>query len=395
MTNKLPVVDFSDTAIAFHHLSEKQLKKTAWLFGMMNKSWLVSMGSKVGLKAVQWNLPFVESLIKKTIFEQFCGGETLLECETTIRHLEENNTYTILDYGAEGKETEQDFNRTMNETIRAIEFSAQQSGINVVSTKITGMARFELLEKIDAGETLNATETAEWENIKKRVDSICHIARDKGISIFIDAEESWIQDAIDSLVDEMMARYNREKVIVYNTFQLYRHDRLQFLKDSFQKAEKNGYRLGAKLVRGAYMDKERARAAEKGYPSPINQDKNATDKLFNEAITFCVDHYENMGSCCATHNAESSLLQAELIVQRNLPRKHPHLMFSQLKGMSDNITFNLAHAGFNVAKYVPYGAVREVIPYLIRRTQENTSITGDMSREYQQVMKEVNRRRMT
>lgn len=394
MTKKLPVVDFSDTEIAFRHLSAKELRKTAWLFGLMNKSWLVSAGSKIGLKVVEWNLPFVESMIKSTIFEQFCGGETLLECEKTIKHLEENNTYTILDYGAEGKETEQDFNKTMNETIRAIEFSAQQSGINVISTKITGMARFELLEKVDAGDTLLPEEEVEWDNIKKRVDTICHIAKDKGICVFIDAEESWIQDAIDKLVDEMMARYNKEKVIVYNTFQLYRHDRLQFLKDSFLKSVEDGYLLGAKMVRGAYMEKERARAQEKGYPSPINPDKAATDAMFNQAIEFCVDHYEKMASCCATHNAESSLYQADLIVQRNITRKHPHLMFSQLKGMSDNITFNLANAGFNVAKYVPYGSVKEVIPYLIRRTQENTSITGDMSREYKQVMKEMNRRKL-
>ncbi|MCB0620976.1 MAG: proline dehydrogenase family protein [Saprospiraceae bacterium] len=390
--NGKPVVDFSNTENAFVDKTDEELKKALWLFKMMNKRWLVEIGSKVGLAAIRMRLPFVDSIVKKTIFEQFCGGTTLLESQNTIERLYRHHVLTILDYGAEGKETEEDYNLTMNETIRALEFAATHESVPMVSSKITGLAPNALLEKIQQSEPLSDEDEYEFENLKKRIDSICHTASKRGMSISFDAEESWIQDTIDFLVNMMMERYNTERAVVYNTYQLYRHDRLKYLIDSYNEARNKGYVLGAKLVRGAYMDKERDRAARMGYPSPIQTNKAATDDAYNTAIRFCVDHYEHIASVNATHNAESCLLEARLIEERKLPKDHPHLNFSQLYGMSDQITFNLAEAGYNVAKYVPYGAVKEVVPYLIRRAQENSSVTGDMSRELDLISREVKRR---
>jgi proline dehydrogenase len=261
-----------------------------------------------------------------------------------------------------------------------------------VSTKLTGLARFGLLERIQSAEMLTREELGEYRNALKRLDAICYQAAQKGVSLYIDAEDSWIQDTIDHLVWLMMKRYNKERVVVYNTFQMYRTDRLQFLMSSFDRAQKEGFLLGAKLVRGAYMDKERERAAEKNYPSPINPDKQATDDMYNTALRFCVDNYQKVALCNASHNAESALLQAELMERKNIPRDHPHMMFSQLLGMSDNLTFNLAATGFRVGKYVPYGQVRDVIPYLIRRAKENSAVTGDVGRELAFVLREKKRR---
>lgn len=385
-------LDFSNTEIAFSDKSDQDLKKAYWMFRMMNKPWLVNLGNKFGVPAVRAGLPFVDLVIKNTIFQQFCGGTTLLETQRTIERLARRNTATVLDFGAEGKHSEEDFNRTMNETLRAIEFVSTLTQNAIVSTKLTGMARFGLLEKIQAKEPLTDAEKSEFENVRKRVDSICHSAYTKGVVLYIDAEESWIQDPMDDLVNTMMARYNKEKAVVFNTYQLYRTDRLDYLKYSYGLAEKEGFILGAKLVRGAYMEKERRRAAEKGYPSPIHPSKEATDKAYNDAIRFCLDHFERIALSNSTHNAESNMLMARLIVEKGLPKNHPHLSFSQLLGMSDNITFNLADSGFYSSKYVPYGDIKDVIPYLMRRAKENTSVTGDMSRELSLIYREMQRR---
>lgn len=385
-------INFSNTEIAFKNKSDQELKKAYQLFKMMNKSWFVNLGSKLGTLAVKWNLPFSKVIVKNTIFEQFCGGTTLLNSQPTIDKLAQYNVVSLLDYGAEGKTTEEAYNRTMNENIKALEFASTNPSIPVVTTKITGLARFELLEKISAGEPLSVEEEQEYSIVLKRIDAICASASQNNTSIFIDAEETWIQDAIDSITNLMMSRYNKEKVSVFNTFQMYRHDRLAFLKKSYEEANKHGYLLGAKLVRGAYMEKERARAAEMGYDSPINPTKQATDEQFNQGVRFCVDHYETIALCNATHNLESSALLASLIQDKNLPKDHPHLNFCQLYGMSDNLTFNLAAEGFNVGKYVVYGQVEEVVPYLVRRAQENSSVTGDMSRELELYSEEIKRR---
>lgn len=385
--------DFTNTATAFSHLSDQELKKMSWLFNMMNRPWLVKYGSSLGLLAVEWNLPFAKRIIRQTIFEQFVGGSTLLDCQKSIERLASLHTFTILDYGAEAKETEQDFNHTMTENIRAIDFASQSGGkIPVISTKVTGLARFSLMESIQSKATLNREELNEYRNVLKRLDTICYHAAAKGVSVFIDAEESWIQDTLDHLVWLMMKRYNKERVVVFNTFQMYRHDRLQFLMESFDRAREQHFLLGAKLVRGAYMDKERHRAAEKRYTNPINSDKQTTDDLYNTALRFCVDNIEHLAVCNASHNAISNMLLAELMQRKNIPADHPHVLFSQLYGMSDNLTFNLSKAGYRVGKYMPYGQVHDVIPYLIRRAQENSSVTGDAGRELLLIKSEVARR---
>ena len=390
--NAQPLVDFDNTEIAFSHLSNGRLKKMAWLFGMMNKPWLVKYGTRLALWAIENQLPFAERIVKNTVFEQFVGGTTLLDSLPNVEHLADYKVLTVLDYGAEGKETELDFNYTMNENIRAIDFASRSAHIPVVSTKVTGLARFGLLERIQNAGTLTREELSEYRNVLKRIDAICYHAAQKGVSVFIDAEESWIQDSIDHLVWLMMKRYNRERVVVYNTFQMYRKDRLQFLTESYDRSREAGFLLGAKLVRGAYMEKERLRAAALGYEDPINPDKNTTDDHYNTGVRFCLDHIQHIALCNASHNAHSSLLQAELMEKKGIAHDHPHAMFSQLFGMSDIVTFNLAKAGFRVGKYVPYGQVRDVIPYLIRRAQENASVTGDAGRELAFIQREVHRR---
>jgi proline dehydrogenase len=392
MEIKKNAINFSNTEIAFAHKNDRELRKSSWLFKMMNNPKLVEIGNVLALKAVKWNLPFAESVIRSTIFEQFCGGTTLLDSMPAIERLTGVKSKTILDFGAEGKDTEEHFNLTMNENIRAIDFASRSRNIPFVAIKITGLARFALLEKIQRNAPMTHDEQNEYFNVSKRVDAICHSAREKGVSVLIDAEETWIQDTIDRVANIMMARYNKEKAVVYNTFQMYRHDRLDFLKASYKLAREKNFILGAKLVRGAYMEKERKRAEEMSYPTPINPDKVATDKMYNDGLVFCVSHLEYIACMNATHNAQSSMLLADLMEEMGCAHNNPHFWFCQLYGMSDNITFNLADGGYNVAKYLVYGPVSDVVPYLVRRAQENTSVTGDMSRELSLIEKEMKRR---
>ncbi len=391
---KSELPDFKNTKIAFAAKSDAQLKKAARLFGTMNKKWLVDLSAPLGLTAMKWKLPFVKWIAKATIFDQFVGGTTLLKTTPVINKLYESKVLTILDYGAEGRDTEKGYNQSMNEFIRAIEFAATNESTPIVVVKISSLTRHGLLESIQNGESLNKETRREYRSLLKRIDSICHVSAEQGVSVFFDAEESWIQNTIDHLVLLMMRRYNRERVVVYNTYQMYRHDRLQFLIDNFSYAQENNFMIGAKLVRGAYMDKERNRAIEMGYTSPIQVDKAATDDGFNMALRFCLDNYEQIAVCNATHNQESSMLMAQLMQEKNIPRDHPHLLFCQLYGMSDHLTYNLAHAGFLAAKYVPYGLVEDVFPYLVRRAQENTAVVGDMSREFGLVKQELGRRKL-
>ena len=392
-TTSLP--DFSNTEFAFAHLSDAELRRTGWLFRLMNKAWLVKYSSPVALWAVENRLPLADWAVKKTIFPQFCGGATLLETQKRIEKLASNNVMTVLDFGAEAKETEADFNATMNENLRAIDFAARESEtVPIVVSKITGIARFGLLEKIQAAESLTREDLSEYRNVLKRIDAICHSADKNGVAIYFDAEESWIQDTIDHLAWLMMRRYNKNRVVVFNTYQMYRHDRLQFLFDSFDRAKKEGFKLGIKLVRGAYMLKEAKFAEENGRPTPIQPSKAATDDAYNTAVRFCVENCDHLEVCNASHNAQSALLQAQLMDEKGIRRDDPRFMCSQLLGMSDNLTFNLARAGFRVAKYVVYGQVKEVIPYLLRRAQENTSVTGDAGRELQLILTELERRKL-
>ena len=388
------MLDFKNVEIAFASKTDTKLRKTYFLFSMMNKSWLVRLGGSVGLWAMRWRLP-IAPLVRYTMFEQFCGGEDLAGCQKTVDDLYHNQTLTILDYGAEAKTSEADFDFTMRETMRAIDLAVQNKGkIPVVTAKFTGMARHDLLERLHANDPLNAEEAAEYERSCGRLEAICKYALERKVGVFLDAEESWIQQPIDDLVERLMRQHNRERVTIYNTYQLYLTSRLPYLYASAQRAKEGNYLLGAKLVRGAYMEKERKRAEELGYSSPVQVDKAATDADYNAAVRFVVANHTHINSCVATHNEASTRLQAELMDEAGIDKKHPHLNFCQLYGMSDHLTFNLADAGYNSSKYVVYGKISDVFPYLVRRAQENSSISGDMSRELSFIDQEMKRRKL-
>lgn len=384
--------DFSDTEVAFRDQSDAALRQTYWLFGMMNQSWLVTLGSGLGLLALRLRLPLVATLIRRTLFQQFCGGTTLADSLSRMDSLNRSGVFSVLDYGAEGKQCEADFNRTSSEAQHAVAFAAGAKSCPFVSIKLTGLGSTHVLEALARGDSLKPEEMASYKCLRQRLDDLCALASEKGVSIFIDAEESWLQPPMDDLAGEMMAKYNTERAVVYNTFQMYRTDRLAFLKISFQKSRKEKYVLGAKLVRGAYMEKENARAIALGLESPIHPSKEATDQSFDEGIRFCLDNFQEMACCNASHNLQSVMAQVRAMAELGIPFDHPHLTFCQLLGMSDILTYNLASSGFRVGKYVVYGQVREVVPYLIRRAQENSSVTGDMSRELAIVRTEMVRR---
>jgi proline dehydrogenase len=384
-------LSFDNTEIAFKYRNDKELKRAHFLFSSMSSPFLSKTGMKLTQLAMSWNLP-VKSMVKKTIFSQFCGGETIEEAAQTSATLEKYGVDVALDYSVEGKEEEEDFDKALPEFIRAIEYSATQKNIPFIPIKVTGFARFSLLEKIHAGGTLTETEQAEWKRVEQRIDQICGTASRCKSMILIDAEESWIQQPVDDLADAMMAKYNKGVIVVFNTFQMYRHDRLEYLKKSHAEAKEGGYILGAKLVRGAYMEKERRRAEEHGYASPIQPDKESTDRDYDTAVAYCLDHLNDIAVFIGTHNEKSCLLANEIMMRKGLKSSDKHVFFSQLYGMSDNITFNLANAGYHVSKYLPYGPVKDVIPYLMRRAQENTSVAGQTSRELGLIKKEMKRR---
>jgi proline dehydrogenase len=387
-------VNFDNTQIAFQYRSNSELRQAAFLFSSMGSPLLTKIGTGFTRFAMSAGLP-IKGIIKNTIFRQFCGGETMEEAARTAAVIGRYGVKVILDYSVEGKEGEAEFDHAVTEFVRAIRYAADQKpNIPFISIKVTGFARFSLLEKWHSGAVLNATEQDERSRVETRIDTICKAAAESHIMVLIDAEESWIQQAVDDLADAMMARYNREEVFVYNTFQMYRHDRLEFLKTSAALAVRGNYILGAKLVRGAYMEKERARAAEQGYPSPIQPDKRGADTDYDTAVTYCLDRHEQIALFIGTHNEASCAAAASQMDKLGIPHSSPRVWFSQLYGMSDNISFNLADAGYNVAKYLPYGPVKDVIPYLMRRAQENTSVAGQTGRELGLIRKEMKRRRL-
>jgi proline dehydrogenase len=384
--------NFDNTEIAFEYKSNKDLRQARFLFSSMGSPLLTRVGTALTRFAISAKIP-VKGVIKSTIFRQFCGGETMQEAAVTAKGISKYGVNVILDYSVEGKEGEAEFDHAVAEFVRAIRYAAtQKPNIPFISVKVTGFARFALLEKWHLGQQLSSEEEKERERIRGRIDTICAEAAAQGIMVLIDAEESWIQAPVDELADAAMARYNTTKPVVYNTFQLYRHDRLAFLKTSAEKAFKGGYILGSKMVRGAYMEKERARAAEMGYPSPIQPDKAATDRDYDAAVLYCLEHIDRIASFIGTHNEHSCAQAASYMIRHQIDARHPHVWFSQLYGMSDNISFNLAHEGYHVAKYLPYGPVEDVVPYLMRRAQENTSVAGQTGRELGLIKKEVKRR---
>jgi proline dehydrogenase len=400
-------ISFDNTEVAFAYKSDKDLKKARFLFSSMAKHWLVKLGTKITPWAIKKKLP-INGLIKNTIFKQFVGGETLEETKPVVDILSRYNVQAILDYGVEGKTGEDSFEHATEEFIKVIEYAASQKNIPFISIKLTGLARYSLLEKLDTfsnddsgakgkihTEVLTEDEKTEFEKIRNRLIKICNVAAKRNISVLIDAEETWIQDPVDALTMQMMELFNKENAIVYNTIQLYRHDRLQFLKKSFEYANSRHFILAEKLVRGAYMEKERMRAEEMVYASPIHPDKQSTDNDYNAAIEFCVSHIDRIFFIVASHNEYSNLYTTQLLQKQNGTVNHHHVHFSQLYGMSDNITFNLAKAGCSVSKYLPFGPIADVIPYLMRRAEENSSISNYTGRELTLIKKELKRRRRT
>ena len=383
---------FENTETAFAHLSNAELRKAYYLFRLVANRSLVTFGKVCVKIALTLRIP-IGWAIRWNIFEHFCGGETIEECASTTKILDQYNVGTILDYSVEGKESSEDFEFTTEEVLRTVETAHGNEHIPFCVFKTTGISRFSLLEKVNAGLPLTNQEEKEFEQVKERMDRIAKRAYETGTPVFIDAEESWIQDAIDELTHELMMKYNKEQVIVFNTAQMYRHDRLAFLGQQFREAKEKGYKYGVKLVRGAYMEKERERAEEMDYPSPIQPNKQASDRDFDHAVTLCLDNLDNVAFCAGTHNEKSSKILAEELVKRGIDRGDKRIYFAQLFGMSDHISFNLSNEGFNVAKYVPYGPIREVIPYLIRRAEENTSVKGQTGRELSLIQQELKRRK--
>ncbi|MBK0383677.1 proline dehydrogenase family protein [Pedobacter sp. SD-b] len=385
-------LSFDDTEIAFKHQSDKELKKSYWLFKAISNNILVNVGPFITKIAMAIKLP-ISKIIKRTIFKQFCGGETIEECTATINKLAKAGVGTILDYSVEGEEEEKIFEKTATEVINTIKKAVEMpQAIPFCVFKITGIARYQLLEKINDKKELTKLESFEWQKAMLRLENIAKTAHSFQKPIMIDAEESWIQDAIDSLALDLMRIYNKEKAIIYNTYQLYRHDKLSCLITDLTIAQAEGFVLGAKLVRGAYMEKERKRALEMGYASPIQTDKAATDRDYNLALSFCLDNLNDVNFVLGTHNQHSCEVLIEKMEFKGIENDYPAVYFSQLLGMSDNLSFNLADANYNVAKYVPYGPVKAVLPYLFRRAEENTAIAGQMGRELKLISSEMKRR---
>ncbi len=387
------MISFENTAIAFQSKTNADLSRSYWLFKAIGNPKIVGVGQKLTQFALSLSLP-IKWIIKPTIFKQFCGGETIEECTKAIHNLGKYNIGTILDYSVEGKECAEDFDATTHETIATIEKAKHSKHIPFCVFKVTGISRFELLEKLNDNVELSNNEKEEYTLLKQRIHAICEKAHNNNVPIFIDAEESWIQNAIDKLAIEMMQLFNKEKAIVYNTYQLYRHDRLSFLQKQVTQAHEQKFFIGAKLVRGAYMEKERKRAIEHNYPSPINDSKQATDKLYDETLAYSINNIDVLSICAGSHNEQSSYYLTQLMQQKGINNSDKRVYFSQLLGMSDHISYNLAAAQYNVAKYVPYGPVSEVLPYLIRRAQENTSVEGQTGRELSLIIKEKARRKL-
>ncbi len=383
---------FNNTQVAFSLKSDTELDRAYFLFKLIDSEPLVRIGTAVTNFAIKAHLP-VEGLIRATVFDHFCGGVNEDDCLSVVDKMFTKGVSSVLDYSVEGKEEEEQFEAALQMTLKTIEFAKERQAIPFAVFKPTGFGRLDLYEKVGAKEELSNEEQLEWDKVVYRFDLVCQEAYKKDVALLIDAEESWMQDAADELVTEMMRKYNKEKAIVFNTLQMYRWDRLDYLEKVYEKALSDGFYIGMKLVRGAYMEKENSRAEEKGYPSPICVSKEATDINYNAAVHFMITHIESMSIFAGTHNEESSYLLMRMMQEKGLKKNDSRIWFGQLYGMSDNISFNLAASGYNVAKYLPFGPVRDVMPYLIRRAEENTSVAGQTSRELNLIKSERKRRK--
>lgn len=385
-------VNFDDTSKAFHHLSDGELRFHYWVFRLMNNPTLTGLSTSLADFALKWNLP-VSWAAKPTVFSVFCGGETISESLKAVEKLGQSRVGAILDYSVEGQDEEKEFDQTEKEIIRIVKIAKDNTNIPVSCIKISGIVSNKILEKLSAGTSLTASEQAATDALYARFDRICQVCLESGVPIYVDAEESWLQPAIDFLVETSMGKYNRERAIVFQTVQMFRHDRLAYFKALIARGRAEGFKIGMKIVRGAYLDKENKRAADMAYPTPIQPNKEATDRDYNAALLLSIDNLDWVEVCAGTHNEYSCQYLAGLMDERGLQRNHPHVYFSQLYGMSDYMSYNLAAAGFNVSKYLPYGPVKHTLPYLIRRAKENTAIAGQMGKEYSMILKEINRRK--
>jgi proline dehydrogenase len=383
---------FNNTEVAFSLKSDTELDRAYFLFKMIANQPLVRIGTAVTNFALKANLP-VEGLIRATVFDHFCGGVNEMDCLSVVDKMHTKGVSSVLDYSVEGKEEEEQFDAALEMTLKTIEFAKERLAIPFAVFKPTGFGRFELYEKLGEKQALNAEEQAEWNRVVERFDLVCKEAHSKNVALLIDGEESWMQDAADDLVTEMMRRYNKKKTIVFNTLQMYRWDRLEYLKKLHEQAKKEGFVIGMKLVRGAYMEKEIARAEEKGYPSPICATKEATDENYDAAVLYMIEHLDIMSIYAGTHNELSTYTLMELMQKKGIKTSDDRIWFGQLYGMSDNISYNLAAHGYNVSKYLPFGPVKDVMPYLIRRAEENTSVAGQTSRELSMIKEERKRRK--
>jgi proline dehydrogenase len=386
------MVSFNNTEIAFSIKSDRELNKAFWLFKVISNSMIVKIGGFMSKLAIRIHFP-IDWIVKPTIYSHFCGGVSIEECQPVVMKLSKHNVRSILDYSVEGKEDPDEIQAALDETLRTIDNAARNEFIPFTVFKPTAFAVSRVLEKKGTGESLTSEEQVEYDKFRNRVDTLCKKAYELNVPIMVDAEHYCYQDSIDEVVMEMMEKYNHKKAIVYNTYQMYRHDRMDVFRRDLETARKKDFYLGIKFVRGAYMEKERERAARLGYPSPIHPDKESTDRAYDAALKFAVENIDRVSVFNGTHNEKSSNLLTELMEQHGIPRDDFRCYFSQLYGMSDHISFNLAHAGYNVAKYLPYGPVRSVLPYLIRRTEENTSIAGQTGREMNLITTERKRRK--
>ena len=384
---------FNNTEVAFSLKSDTELERAYFLFKLIEKEPLVKIGTAVTNFALKAHLP-VEGLIRSTVFDHFCGGINEVDCLSVVDRMYTKGVSSVLDYSVEGKEEEAQFDAALDMTLRTIDFAKEREAIPFAVFKPTGFGRFALYQKIGEGKELTETEKEEWNRIVARFEKVCKTAYDKDVALLIDGEESWMQDAADDLVAEMMQKYNKEKAIVFNTLQMYRWDRLDYLKKLHERAKAEGFHIGMKLVRGAYMEKENNRAEEKGYKSPICASKQATDENYDAAVLYMINHIDNMAIFAGTHNENSSYTLMQLMEDKGIAKNDNRIFFGQLYGMSDNISYNLAENGYNVAKYLPFGPVRDVMPYLIRRAEENTSVAGQTSRELDLIKKERTRRKL-
>ncbi len=383
---------FNDTEVAFSLKSDTELDRAYFLFKMISNEPLVRIGTAVTNFALKAHLP-VDGLIRATVFDHFCGGVNEEDCLSVVDKMFTKGVSSVLDYSVEGKEEEIQFDAALEMTLKTVEFAREKKAIPFAVFKPTGLGRLDLYEKVGAKQSLSNEEAIEWNKVKDRFEIICKTAHEKDVALLIDAEESWMQDAADDLVEDMMRKYNKEKVIVFNTLQLYRWDRMEYLKALNERAKKEGFYIGMKLVRGAYMEKEHKRAEERGYPTPICASKEATDDNYNVAVDYMMEHLDTMAIFAGTHNEESSYKLMEMLTAKGISKSDSRIWFGQLYGMSDNISYNLAVNGYNVAKYLPFGPVRDVMPYLIRRAEENTSVAGQTSRELNLLKTERTRRK--